>query len=47
MSAIADMIEISFNADIYFTADMPYSVRYEGHNVAQRGTAWCRYPIEA
>jgi hypothetical protein len=47
MSAIEDMIRISFKADMYFTEDMLYSVRYEGHNPAQRGTAWCCYPLEA
>jgi hypothetical protein len=47
MSAIADMIQISFKTDMYFKEDMLYSVRYEGHDIAQRGTAWCRYPLEA
>jgi len=47
MSAIADLIQMSFKADMYFTEDMPYSVPYEGHNIAQCGTARCRYPVEA
>lgn len=47
MSAIADMIDISFKADMYFQADMLYNVRYEGHDIAQRRTAWCCHPPEA
>ena len=47
MSAAADMIQMSFKADMYFIEDMLYSVRYEGHDIAQRGTARCRYPLEA
>jgi hypothetical protein len=47
MSAIEDMIHISFKADMYFTEDMSYSIRHEGHDIAQRGTAWCCYPLEA
>ena len=47
MSAMADMIQISFTADMYFTEDMLYSVRHEGHNIAQRRTAWCCYSLEA
>jgi hypothetical protein len=47
MSATADMTHMSLKEDMYFTEDMLYSVRYEGHDIAQRGTAWCSYPIEA
>ena len=35
MSALADMMGISVEADMYFTEDLPYSVRYEGHDIAQ------------
>ena len=38
---------MSCKADMYFTEDILYSVRYEGHDIAQRGTARCRYPLEA
>ena len=47
MSAIEDMINISFDTDMYFKADMPYSVPHEGHDITQRGTTWCGYPLEA
>jgi hypothetical protein len=47
MSAIADMIHMSIKEDMYFTEDISYSVRYEGHDFAQPGTAGCRYPLEA
>ena len=47
MSAIADITDISFEADMYFKEDMPYSVPHEGHDITQRGTAWCCYPLEA
>jgi hypothetical protein len=47
MSAIEDMGYMYYIEDMYFEEDMPYSVRYEGHNIAQPGTAGCRYPLEA
>jgi hypothetical protein len=47
VSAIADMIPMSIKEDMYFKEDIPYSVRYEGHDIAQPRTAGCRYPLEA
>jgi hypothetical protein len=47
MSATEDMIPMSIKEDMYFTEDIIYNVRYEGHNIAQPGTAGCRYPLEA
>ncbi len=47
MSAIADVIQISGEADMYFTEYITNSVRDEGHYIAQPGTARCRYSLEA
>ena len=34
MSFIEDLLHKSLEADMYFTTDMPYNVRYEGHDTA-------------
>lgn len=47
MSSMADIEPMSVKTDMYFNADICYSVRYEGRDIAQCGAARRCYPVEA
>jgi hypothetical protein len=47
MSAVADILHMSLTKDMSFTADIGYSVRYEGHIILQPRAARRGYPFEA